>query len=76
MTWDKKDRALIAASSLVGYCMSVGSLPFNSFSEDDHKAVKHWAEGLLNAAKVLGAALDAVHEEINESNVDQPEGDL
>lgn len=63
MGFTRKDRTLIAASSLVGYCMSVTNLPFNSFSEEEHRIMKGWADGLLNAAMALGKAVDAAIDE-------------
>ncbi len=69
MVFDKKDRALIAASSLVGYCMSVGDLLKFTTSTDDFEAIKRWGLGLLESAKYAGMAIDAAMDDTTRPGV-------
>lgn len=62
MAFDKKDKAIIAASSLIGYCMSVANLLKFTKSDEDFEAIKRWGDGLLNAAQLAGTAIDAALE--------------
>lgn len=59
MAFDKKDKAILAASSLVGYCMSVTDLLQLARSDEDFEAIKRWGNGLFKAAGLVGEAIEA-----------------
>lgn len=58
MTWDKKDRALIKASSLSGYCRSAPDMLTAELSDR-----KSWVDGLLEYAQATEIAIDDVFNE-------------
>lgn len=49
MSWDKKDKALIAASALVGYCMSAEFL-----LTVENAQTEKWVKGLAEKANIVG----------------------
>lgn len=61
MAWDKKDRALLAASSLVGYCLSAASLRGQMESEEQAKTMNDWVKRLLEYAEKAAVAINAAH---------------
>lgn len=55
MTPDANDRALISASSLVGYCLSAGDLMPTD-------RIEPWIQGLLRYARKTAALIDETHD--------------
>jgi hypothetical protein len=60
MSFDKKDKALVAASGLAGYCQSYPT-QFRVMSDPDRAMLERWYEGLNKRTDTLLEALDAVY---------------
>src|ERR1700694_5242397 len=71
MPFDTRDRAIIAASSLVGYCESIRGMHLTFEDQFERDAFVRWGEGLKDKTERAAAALDAVFE-INEGTDTEP----
>ncbi len=67
MSFDKKDKAIVECSALIGYCKSA-PVDFQVLSEQDKSAYGRWVTGLLRTADRASDAVDAV---FNESNIQE-----
>lgn len=64
MSFNKKDKAIIAASSLVGYCESF-PIQFEYMSKDDAQMLQRWLNGFKERVRVASYAIDLA---INETS--------
>lgn len=62
MSFNKKDRAIIAASALVGYCHSVPTR-FSAISDEDQAVLQRWIDGLAVRTRAAATAIDEVFTE-------------
>jgi hypothetical protein len=62
MSWDAKDKALLQASALVGFCESAYSLSINVASEEDSIVLKKWLAALSEYSRKTAALIDKAHE--------------
>lgn len=58
MTANDKDRAILSASSLVGFCHSALSLQVVCNDEDEKERLDRWITGLIKYAQRTEALID------------------
>lgn len=68
MTWDEKDKALLSASRLVGFCQSIRSpaiIDVHGTRSDTVCVTEAWVDGLRRYTSECAEAIDRA---LNESN--------
>jgi len=59
MSLDKKDKAIMQASLLIGYCESYPTR-FQALSDSDRDQLERWFSGLIDKTKKASSAIDEV----------------
>lgn len=72
MTWDEKDRALLAASALIGYCRFVSSLRVSCRDEREMVMLDRWMKRLIEYADRAATSIDAALGDTTDSNGGKP----
>lgn len=71
MTADNKDKALMAANFLVGYCLSVEDV-LSFYRQTDGEALRQWGLILLDLTKITAIALEKAWDETTRSEDGEP----